>query len=357
MKKTVTALAILAAISGVAQAQSSSVVIYGIADGGVVREMGGKNGNETNISSGIGAASRLGFRGTESLGNGVSALFVLEAGMRLDTGAIDAAGTLFNRQAFVGLKSAAGTLTIGRQNTPFYNALSQVADPFGAGYAGASKNLIPTSGTRTSNSVIYASPVVNGLSGEVSYSLAELGNSSSAGRQIGAALSYGAGKLNARLAHHHRNNDLVNGGLVQDRGIGRNTLLAANYDFGAFKGFLAYGVNEGLNSSPLPNSTNPFGGVAPTASTDSSNALFGVTVPFGANVLMASFIRKNDETAFNQDADQWALGLSHSLTKRTSLYTSYAKIKNKNGAGYTVGNNSDVGSGDAAFNAGIRHSF
>ena len=354
MTRTLTAIAIFGAFSSLAQAQSS-VAVYGIVDAGIVREQGGINGNATNISSGIGSASRLGFRGTEDLGNGVSALFLLEAGYRVDTGASEVAGSIFNRQAYVGLKSAAGTLTIGRQYTPYYNAVSQVADPFGAGYAGSAKNLMPTAGvnTRTSNAVVYVSPVVNGFSGEVSYSLAEQSSSSSAGRQVGAALSFGAGKLNARLAHNHRNNDI--GAL--ERQIGRNTLLAANYNFGPARAFAAYGVNEGLNSAPLANNSNPFGGIAPVASLDSRDMLIGVQAPFGANVLMASFIRKDDRTAFNQDADQWAIGLSHSLSKRTSLYTSYGKIRNKNGAGYTVGNNSDVGSGDAAYNAGIRHTF
>lgn len=358
MKKTLTAIAILGAFSSLAQAQSS-VAVYGIVDAGIVREQGGVNGSATNISSGIGSASRLGFRGTEDLGNGVSALFVLEAGYRLDTGASDVSGSIFNRQAYVGLKSDAGSLTLGRQYTPYYNAVSQVADPFGAGYAGSAKNLMPTAGvnTRTSNAIVYASPVVNGFSGELSYSLAEQGGNSIAGRQIGAALSFGAGKLNARLAHNHRNNDVAGLAGVTDRQIGRNTLLAANYNFGVAKAYAAYGINEGLNSAPLANNSNPFGGVAPVASTDSRDMLIGVQLPFGANALMASFIRKDDRTAFNQDADQWAVGLTRSLSKRTSLYASYGKIKNENGAGYTVGNNSDAGSGDTAYNAGIRHTF
>lgn len=72
---------------------------------------------------------------------------------------------------------------------------------------------------------------------------------------------------------------------------------------------------------------------------------------------MASYIKTNDKGIANADADQWALGYSYALSKRTSTYASYAKIKNKNGAGYTVGNNSNVGTGDKAFNVGVRHSF
>lgn len=367
MKKSLAALAVLGAFTSLAYGQSN-VSIYGIIDAGVVRESGGAGGNVTNVSSGIASASRLGFRGTEDLGQGWSANFVLESGARVDTGASDVAGSIFNRQAYVGLRSnTLGALTLGRQYTPYYLALSAVADPFGAGYAGAAKNLFPGGGanTRTSNTVYYLSPKVAGVVAELAYAFGEQSGSNTAGRQIGAALGYSQGKLNVRLAHNHRNTDLTAAaGALQtpalpatSRDIGRNTLLAANYDFGIVKAFGAYSLNKGTNSSPIPNTTNPFGGVRPTASTDSRDLLVGATVGWGSNLVMASYIRKDDQTAFNQDARQWALGLSHALSKRTSLYAAYAKINNRHGAGYTVGNNSDVGSGDAALNAGIRHSF
>jgi GBP family porin len=368
MRKSLAALAVLGTFTSLAQAQSA-VTIYGTVDAGIVREQGGAAGSATNISSGVASASRLGFRGTEDLGQGWSANFVLEAGARIDTGQIDTAGALFNRQAYVGLKSASfGALSVGRQYTPYYLALSTVADPFAAGYAGSAKNLFPVSGsnTRTSNTLNYVSPTLpGGLVAELAYAFGEQQGSNTAGRQFGAALGYSAGKLNARLAHNHRNNDLTAAaGALQtppvpgaDRDIGRNTLVAANYDFGVARAYAAVGVNKGFNSSPLPNTSNPFGGVRPTASTDSRDLLLGATIPWGANTIMASYIAKDDRSALDQDARQWALGLSHALSKRTSLYTSYAKISNRHGAGYTVGNNTDIGSGDKAYNAGVRHTF
>jgi len=51
------------------------------------------------------------------------------------------------------------------------------------------------------------------------------------------------------------------------------------------------------------------------------------------------------------------VGYVHALSKRTSAYTSYGMIDNRNGAGYTVGNNAETGSGDRAFNIGLRHTF
>ena len=368
MKKTLMAIAALGACASQAQAQSS-VTIYGTVDSAIVREQGGTAGAVTNISSGVSSSSRLGFRGVEDLGQGNSALFVLESGMRVDTGAYDVAGSIFNRQAFVGLKSnTLGTLTIGRQYTPLYLTLAGVADPFGAGYSGSAKNLFPTSGslTRTSNTLAYASPKFANIIVELSYALGEQQGSSQSGNQYGASIAYSSGKLNAKLAHNHRNNDLTAAaGAAQtppvpaaNRDIGRNTLLAANYDFGFLKAFGAIGLNEGFNSSPLPNSSNPFGGVRPTASTDSRDILVGATIPFGgSNTLIASVIDKDDTTARDQDALQVAVALNHALSRRTSVYTSYGKIRNRRGAGYTVGNNTDVGSGNAAFNLGVRHTF
>ena len=365
MKKTLISLAVLAAASNVAYAQSS-VTIYGIVDAGIVSERGGK-ASVTKVSSGVGSASRLGFKGTEDLGSGLSAVFVLEGGILVDTGASDVAGSIANRQSFVGLKSAtAGSLTLGRQYTPWYNTITQVADPFAAGYAGSAKNLMGASGNnvRTSNSLVYATPSFQGFNGEVSYSLGEQSGDSKAGRQFGASLGYANGPLTVRLAHNNKNNDAASATGVTpvlpaaDRALGRNTLLAANYDFQVVKAFVSYGQNKGLNSSPLPNATNPVGyTVPPVQSGDSRDALVGATVPVGSGVIMASYIYKDDRESFNRDSNQIALGYSQNLSKRTSAYVAFAKIKNKNGAGYTVGNNTEVGSGDKAFNLGVRHAF
>ena len=161
--------------------------------------------------------------------------------------------------------------------------------------------------------------------------------------------------MNARLAYNTTSNDTA----TTESGSARNWLAAANYDFAVAKAYVAYGVNKGAQSANLNNGNVQNYNYAPAAlSTDSNNILVGATVPVGpAGTVMASFIRTNDKTAANADADQWALGYSYALSKRTSTYASYAKIKNKNGANYTVGNNSNVGTGDKAFNVGVRHSF
>ena len=112
MKKSILALAVLGAVSGAASAQSS-VTVYGLVDVALVRESGAATGASTKITSGVGAGSRLGFKGSEDLGGGLSALFLLENGFQADTGAMGQGGLLFGRQAYVGLQGGFGTVTIG----------------------------------------------------------------------------------------------------------------------------------------------------------------------------------------------------------------------------------------------------
>ena len=357
MNKKMLALA-LSAWAGAAAAQSN-VTVYGIVDMALVRESGGV-GNAaaaTKLTSGVESGSRLGFKGREDLGDGMAAIFLLENGFQADTGALGQGGLLFGRQAYVGLQGKSGTLTLGRQYTPQYLAVAAV-DPFGSGTAGDTKNLMTATGnsaSRMDNTVKYASPEIGGVSAELVYGAGEVAGDSTAGRQLGGALSYANGPLTVRLAHHNRNNDTAT---VKNLGSARNSVLTALYDFGVAKAHFAYGVDKGVNSALSRNLNNPFGyAVAPTPSTDSSVLLLGVTVPQGLGSWIGSYIRKNDKTRYNQDAEQFAAGYRYYLSKRTDLYAVYARIRNKNGAGYTVGSAIEGGTGDRGLNLGLRHIF
>ncbi|NVM76203.1 putative porin [Duganella sp. SG902] len=357
MKKSLIAIAVLAATSSAAFAQSN-VTIYGIVDAGITAERGGAAGSVSKVTSGAASASRIGFKGTEDLGGGLSAIFKLETGVRVDDGTLDnTTSTLFNREAYVGLSSkTAGTLTLGRQYTPYYETLRDVGDPFAMGYAGTAKNLFPVASfmTRNSNAVVYKTPNLEGFTGSVSYSLGEVAGDASATRQVGGSLGYANGPLNVAVAYNSKNNDTAT---VKTAGVGHNALIAANYNFQVVKVFAAYSKDKGLNSAPLNGSATAYGYTF-GASQDSTDALIGLTAPVSeSGTVMASFIRKNDKEVANRDADQWAIGYNYALSKRTSTYVAYAKIKNKNGAGYTVGNNTEAGSGDKAFNLGLKHSF
>jgi len=349
------ALAVLAALPQIACAQSS-VSISGMVDTGLVYESGGADGSVTKVSSGIANGSRLALRGSENLGDGLSAIFLLESGFQADTGALGQGGLLFGRQAYVGLSSVRwGTLSFGRQYSPNYAAMAQVGDPFNAGMAGVFSSVFANAVPRMNNSVKYVSPKVEGVNLEVAYGAGEsTGPDTSAGESAGAALVLSRGRLNARLGYHYRNNNTAQ---LQDRGPGRNTLLALNYDFTAIKVYFAYGVNEGLNSAQLPVANAYGAALAPIPSVKSRDSLLGAQVPLGNGKLIVSAVHRDDRATPNQDATLYAIGYSYFLSKRTDLYTSYGRMHNRNGAGYTVNSAIDFGSGDRAVNLGIRHLF
>jgi predicted porin len=150
MKKSLFAIAAVTAFAGAAQAQSS-VTVYGILDvgyiGGNVRgtsAAGNAKGTYSNIGSSAESTSRLGFRGTEDLGGGMSAFFTLETGIQ-PTNAT--ASTFNNRQTFVGLRDKAiGAVSFGTQYTPIHTAI-------GATSAGQQNNIV--------GDVIYPIPPAN----------------------------------------------------------------------------------------------------------------------------------------------------------------------------------------------------
>lgn len=358
----IAALALAAAGSAPLACAQSGIGIYGILDAGVVAEGGGAAGPVTKVGSGIGSGSRLGFKGSEDLGGGTSAVFLLENGFQADTGAAGQGGLLFGRQAYLGLASKwAGTLTVGRQYTPHY-LVSTFVDPYVAGFAGDIKNIVQAvgSGGRMDNSIKYAAPAWNGFSGELAYGLGEMAGNARAGRQVGASIGYAAGPLVLRVAYHNKNNP-AGDGAAPVLGNTRNTLWAATWDFIVLKLHLGYGIDRGPFSSPLRNSANPYGyAVAPTAASvtrDSDDVLLGVTAPFGPHTLLASYLGKNDRSGAGQDARLLAVGYRYALSRRTELYTVYGRMRNRNGASYTVGNSIEGGSGDRALDLGVRHTF
>ena len=189
----------LPAVSAHAQ---SSVDVYGLMDAALVQER-----SISKVSSGVSAGSRLGFRGAEALGNGWQAVFTLEAGLLTDTGRSDQAGQLFGRQAFVGLNSPLGMLTIGRQYNLQSQALTDVADPFEGGMAGASTNVAGYSATRIDNTVRYTSPTMRGVTATVMFGAGEHSGIASDQRSLGLALGYVNGPLTLRLARQSRGGD------------------------------------------------------------------------------------------------------------------------------------------------------
>jgi len=354
MKKFLMTTALLAVGCGTASAQSN-VTFYGVMDLGLSVDGGGvaSSANSVRVTSGMATQSRWGFKGSEDLGNGLAAFFVIEGGIHADTGTSTQNNTIFGRNTAVGLRGNFGAVSIGVQDTPLFTTLNTVVDPLRNGII-RSNNLMSPTGFRSPNSVLWRSRDFNGFSGDLMVAPGEVAGDGAAGRAVGGSFGYASGPLTARLAYHQRNNDTLT---LHNADVARNTLLGANYDFGVVKVFGGYEINRGLNSSPLNNTVAVFGGAAPTASTDSRDLLLAASVPFGVQTVVLTYGRKNDRTSFNQDAQQLGVAYFYAFSKRTDVYTSFARIRNEHGAAYTEGNSEEAGTGNRQFTAGLRHRF
>ncbi|WP_229208175.1 porin [Duganella sp. Root198D2] len=204
MNKRIHAVAALAltACSSAALAQST-VAFYGVMDLGISQDRGGVAGTSTRVTSGMATQSRWGFKGSEDLGGGTSAFFVIEGGIHGDAGDSTQNNTLFGRTSIVGLRSARlGSVSAGLQDTPLFTTLNTVVDPLRNGIA-RSNNLMPSTGFRASNSVLFRTVDVNGFSADFMAAAGEVAGDSSANRSLGGSVGYAKGPLNVRLAYHH----------------------------------------------------------------------------------------------------------------------------------------------------------
>lgn len=329
-KKVIGALA-LGLLSSTALAQSS-VTVYGIADAGLLVERGAAAGQTSKIGSGIASGSRLGIKGKEDLGGGMVLAFGLENGNNLDSGTAAQGGLLFGRQAYLCLTTRAGSFSIGRQYSPFYKTLNNVADPFQTGLAGNSQNIFANN-SRVDNSVEYITPQVAGFSADVLYGYGEVAGDASKNRSIAASGTYENGPLTLVLAHQQRDNALATA-------KSRNTMLTARYRFGEM---VTAHVAHARNKDLLEN--------------ESKDTLLGFVVSLPVGKLLVSYIDHNDDSALRQDARQGAVGYLYPLSRRTDVYTAYGHINNRNGAAFRVGTATDTGTGTTGFNLGVRHVF
>ncbi len=340
MKKSLVALAVLASVAGFAQAQSA-VTVYGVADLAVTK-VTGKAARLDSSGSYNQSGSRIGFRGTEDLGGGLKASFALESGIRMDTGNFAQGGSstaanggiAFGRQAWAALEGSFGGIKLGRQNSTHYKALLAI-DPFEDGFAGAITNSI-SSDVRLDNTASYSTPGFNGFNAEVQYTFGETttdgtdltkgATDSEFNRNIGLGISYANGPATARFAYQEKNN--TDATTTEER-----TAIGGTWDFGAAKAHLGYNTqNVKTNSSGAK-------------TTDKNSWLVGVSAPVGPGKLLASYVKTDDKTSSNTDRNTWAVGYNYGLSKRTSLYTSYASYKDRGASRNSIAN------------VGVRHAF
>jgi predicted porin len=304
MKKTLIALAAVAA-TGAAFAQSS-VTIYGLVDMALTSVDQGNN-RITSIANEGAASNRLGFRGVEDLGGGLSATFVLEGGLAPDVGT--SAGFNFTRQSTIGLRGGFGEVRMGRDYTPtFWN--HAVYNAFGTNGLGNSVNTFgaanplgsgATTAVRTNNGISYFTPTVGGFQGHFMIGLKEQDVSNAPNEYTGVRLMYNAGPLSASIA------TASEGATAGSTESYKRTNLGATYDFGVAKVFLFH--VQGKFDDRKHKQTS-----------------IGLTAPVGPGTAKVSYLKASYNAAAvaanaaQDDATHITVGYDYPLSKRTVVY-------------------------------------
>jgi predicted porin len=353
MKTKLLTLALLLSVSGSATAQTG-LTIYGIVDAAIAYDKGVSAADKSwRLQSGQQSGSRLGFRGTEDLGGGLAAVFTLENGFNVDDGTLGQSTStvtrLFGRQAWVGLNGGFGSVRMGRQLTPLYNALL-IVDPFAINLAGNAQRIFGSGlylvdpFSRTDNTLSYTTRDFGGFTGQVGYGFGEQPGSISAGRQAALGLAYVNGPINLQFAYQD-SNDATLPASAAPLGVGaadlRTAFIGGTYDFGVAKAHLAFADSK-------------VEATATGTESDDRNWLLGVSAGAGTGTVLASYIHNDAKDVPEGGTNQYAIGYTHPLSKRTNLYTSYSYTKNDSGVRLNAFRNGENG---RIFNLGVRHQF
>ncbi|MDE2118527.1 MAG: porin [Betaproteobacteria bacterium] len=417
MKKSLIALAIAGVfVAPVAMAEhgeqsvtaTGEVVIYGQANVAfdVVNSSNGtttKNGatatpasvNANQVSSN---ASRIGFKGSEDLGGGLSAIYQIETLVNIDnsTSAATPTNGFATRNTFAGLSSSSmGTLVLGRHDTP-YKLATRHQDLFADTIAdnrslmgGVTFNALTGAGSaaasfdgRQTDVVAYISPAMSGFTAAVAY-VAGAENpvpanpSPTKGSAWSLAGMYNAGALNGSLAYEVHDLGTVGSGT-----LGALPLGAPSQKETAWKLGVGYTMDQFAVNAVYEKTNDNFGGATGLAGVGTAGGdFFGHSAYYlsgkynvtASDAVKLAYTHSGDinganlaAAKLNTAAHQVSLGYDHSLSKRTTVYALYTKLTNNAGAAYALGN-ADAGSGGiaangfnsspSAFGLGMKHAF
>jgi len=382
MKKSLLALAAVGAFAGAAQAQSS-VTVYGIIDmsfQGRSTTISNLKTNSTNFNGdGSESTSRLGFRGTEDLGGGMSAFFTSEFQLYPTNANLsgDNNGGLFNRQTFVGLKkNGIGQFAMGTQYTPIHLAVSRndpgqqnnmLGDVIYTTNAAQGNATTTTSYTVRQNQSLtaatdrFAGFVVSGMYVNGNQSTSNGGTNNSFGYAL--AVNYVWNKLNVDAAWQQFKNETSVAGVLTPAALPTNPSRAAigttttnglnitdsqyyggaSYDFGILKAYAQY-VNRKATSNINSNQY-----------VKRSAQNIGVRGNITKTVEGWAMVGNGSYTAFGTGSPTanftgWQVGSNYWLSKRTNMYAIY-------GATQTSSTSSAPKASGSSYAVGVRHTF
>ncbi len=346
MQKKLIALAVAGLVSGAAFAQSN-VTIYGTVDLAVTHgtdHTTDGTANNTGIDDGGWDSSRLGWKGTEDLGNGLSVFFEQQVRSRADY----RAGGWSTNKSVLGVESKSwGTIQAGNFGD-VHDDIIGFSEAGGMSW-GKDAGLDLTLNDTTYNSVSYISKSFSGLQFRVAGSTNdqdanETDNDSNI-QSYGGNVAYVNGPVQLGFALETKSSD--NGGGAAADGDFDAWTLSGGYDFGPVKLGATYAreKNDGIG-----------GDMMILGSSDFSKKAWRVNVgaPIGAmNHINLNYtkIKVDFGDRADEDVKGWGLSFIHTMSKRTDLYAAYANLsQDEDGAMLYEGYQSK-------FKVGLRHRF
>lgn len=343
---TISCAAALLVCSLGAQAQSSrslptggtSVSLYGIAATELVHVSNFNDGTRIGASNRLEnskvTASRLGFIGAEDLGGGLSAVFNVEMGYALDTGAQSNASATFNRGSFVGLRGGFGTVTLGRQ----WNVEDDVLGRYFifGGYAAYQFTEFAAISDTVANSVKYVSPSLGGVTVRGLYGLGE----GTGAHTSELAVNYAPGGPLELGATYRAQNDTL--GYTTKLGT-----LGASYQLPA-TGAGTFRLHGGYAAS-----TPQAPGTYKTAAYDVGVAWTPAGMPLNVTL---DYVGR-DQKGTPNDSYFWRVGAEYFLSKRTAIMVNAITLRNKGAASQRFYGTGAAGYGQNVLSLGLRHVF
>lgn len=328
----------LSACACAAASAQVTVTPYGVVDTAMEYQNGGAGSQVREVSSGL-YATVYGFKGSENLGNGLHVNFQLEQGFDNSNGQASAAGTVFNRLAWVGLSGAFGELRIGRQKKPQYLLLNNESDPSGVKSIASPLNNFGDNAVRSSNALAYFTPTLYGWSEQFMVALREEGNGPTL-LSYNAVARYANGPLHV-LAGYEKTG-------TAGTGVFQKVLReVVSYGIGKTRLYLAY-QKESRNDGSENLQIFEVSGAYRFDAANQVSVMYGVA---------------RDRTGAGNGGQQLGLLVQHHLSRRTELYSASGLLQNRNQAQFTLDGTQYAGIPGApgayvrGINFGIAHHF
>ncbi|WP_250471193.1 porin [Caballeronia sp. GAFFF1] len=338
MKKTLIVAAVAASFATAASAQSS-VTLYGLVDAGFTfvnnvqapRSADNYKTNSWSMQSGNVQMSRWGLRGAEDLGGGMKAIFTLENGFNVANGnGVDS--RMFSRQAYVGLSTQAGTVTLGRQTDAVADYLGPLSatGSWGGTYFAHPDDLDNLDGNafRVNNSVKFVSANYAGLSFAGAYAFSNGAGSFADNRAYSLGAGYANGPFKVGAAYTQANGfNANNNGAITENVVAANAFspvqdTARLRTFGAGGSFSAGAMTFGLLWTQTREDNNSIESYSSIVNNYEVNGRYALTPALS---LGAAYTFTNAKTNFAGDTGrarfhQFGLQTDYALSKRTDIY-------------------------------------